>query len=119
MKIVDFGIARVADQSRLTRTGSYLGTLPYIAPEQMGAAPIDGRADLYSLGCMLFELMTGRSPYDAETPVQWIAAHQYGAPAPLSGTCRDAPLALDALLDSCSRRTRRTGRPTPRRCVPC
>src|ERR1043166_6826626 len=76
VKIVDFGIARIEEQSRLTRTGSYLGTLPYVAPEQMDAAPIDGRADLYSLACVLFELMTCRSPYDAKSPMQWMSAHQ-------------------------------------------
>ena len=98
VKIVDFGIARVADRSRLTRTGSYMGTLPYIAPEQMSTAPMDGRADIYSLGCLLHELLTGRSPYVAESPVQWLAAHQYHQPAPLSSHLPGAPMALERLI---------------------
>jgi serine/threonine protein kinase/ABC-type branched-subunit amino acid transport system substrate-binding protein len=98
LKIVDFGIARISDRSRITRTGSYMGTLPYIAPEQMMALPLDSRADIYSLGCLLHELLTGRSPYDAETPVQWLAAHQYTAPAPLSAHLAGAPPGLERLI---------------------
>ncbi len=99
VKIVDFGIARVADQSKITHTGSYLGTLRYTSPEQMGAGMVDARADLYSLGCVLFELMAGRSPYEARTPVQWIAAHQYQVPAKLSAFVPDVPPALLTLVD--------------------
>ena len=98
VKIVDFGIARAEEQSRLTATGSYLGTLPYVAPEQMGADPVDGRADLYSLGCVLHELASGRSPYEAQTPMQWMAAHQYGTPAPLRSHIPAASAGLEALL---------------------
>lgn len=98
VKIVDFGIARMSDRSKLTRTGSYMGTLPYIAPEQMGANPLDSRADIYSLGCLLHELLTGRSPYDAESPVQWLAAHQYSPPAPLSAHMPGAPRSLENLI---------------------
>jgi serine/threonine-protein kinase len=98
VKIVDFGIARVADKSRITHTGAYLGTLRYTSPEQMGAGPVDPRSDLYSLGCLLFELATGRSPYTAETPLQWMAAHQYATPVPLRTYAPDAPADLEALI---------------------
>ncbi len=98
VKIVDFGIARVADKSRITHTGAYLGTLRYTSPEQMGAGPVDPRSDLYSLGCLLFEMVTGRSPYTAETPLQWMAAHQYATPLPLRTYAPDAPADLEALI---------------------
>ncbi len=98
VKIVDFGIARVAEQSRLTSTGSYLGTLPYMAPEQMEASPLDGRADLYSLGCLLHELVAGRSAYNASTPMQWMAAHQLGTPARLRSHAPRASAMFEALI---------------------
>jgi Protein kinase domain len=98
IKIVDFGIARVADKSRITHTGAYLGTLRYTSPEQMGAGPVDPRSDLYSLGCLLFEMVTGRSPYTAETPLQWMAAHQYATPLPLRSYAPEAPADLEALI---------------------
>jgi eukaryotic-like serine/threonine-protein kinase len=98
VKIVDFGIARVAEQSRLTRTGSYLGTLPYMAPEQMEASPLDARTDLYSLGCLLHELVAGRSAYNAGTPMQWMAAHQLGTPARLRTHAPYASAMLEALI---------------------
>ncbi|HEY7176799.1 MAG TPA: protein kinase [Micromonosporaceae bacterium] len=99
VKIVDFGIARVADRSRITQSGMYLGTLRYTSPEQMGAGPVDPRSDLYSLGCVLFELVTGRSPYLAETALQWMAAHQNAAPAKLRTFAPHAPVDLESLLD--------------------
>jgi serine/threonine protein kinase len=98
VKIVDFGIARDADQSRLTQSGVYLGTLRYTSPEQMDGGAIDGRSDLYSLGCVLFELLTERSPFEAHTPPQWIAAHQFGQPKTLSSVRPDTPAELNALV---------------------
>ncbi len=97
-KIVDFGIARISDMSRLTVPGDYLGTLPYASPEQMRAGEMDGRSDLYSLGCLLYELLTGRSPYQADSPAAWISAHQFAPPAPLRQHLPDAPPDLEALL---------------------
>ncbi len=66
LKVTDFGIARLADQSR-TRTGTLLGTPGYMAPEQLAGQPIDGRADLYALGATLFQLLTGRLPFEADS----------------------------------------------------
>jgi serine/threonine-protein kinase len=66
VKVTDFGIARVADSSR-TRTGMVLGTPSYMSPEQMAGRRVDGRSDLYSLGVMLFQLLTGRLPHRSDS----------------------------------------------------
>jgi eukaryotic-like serine/threonine-protein kinase len=98
VKIVDFGVAHVASASSMTRSGQVLGTLPYLAPEQFRAGGLDGRADLYSLGCVIHELAAGRSPYTATTNAQWVAAHLYDKPAPLRRHLDGAPADLEALL---------------------
>lgn len=66
VKIMDFGIARVADGTR-TRTGLVLGTPSYMAPEQLTGHPVDGRSDLYSLGVVLYQLLTGHLPHQSES----------------------------------------------------
>jgi len=72
VKVTDFGIARIADASR-TRTGLVLGTPSFMSPEQMAGAPVGGRSDLYSLGVMLFQLLTGRLPHEAESMARLMA----------------------------------------------
>jgi eukaryotic-like serine/threonine-protein kinase len=98
IKIVDFGIARSAQLSRLTRTGGLLGTLAYMAPEQVTGGEIDGRTDLYALGCVLYELLTGGSAFTATEPAQFLHAHLNVAPRPLRQLRPDAPAALETLL---------------------
>lgn len=67
VKVLDFGIARVVGEAAFTRTGTFLGTLRYVAPEQVtSAATVDARADLWTLGVVLFEGLTGHRPFDAE-----------------------------------------------------
>jgi eukaryotic-like serine/threonine-protein kinase len=97
-KIVDFGIVWVERESRLTRDGDHVGTLRYAAPEQLDTGTIDGRADLYSLGCVLYELLAGRSPYRAETPADWISAHLSAVPTPLRSIRPEVPEGLAALI---------------------
>lgn len=82
--LADFGIVKAFNEaSDLTKTGVGLGTPEYIAPEQALGQPIDGRADLYSLGVVAYELLTGAPPYEDDTPVNILYAHIHGdLPAP-------------------------------------
>ncbi len=84
IKVADFGIARVASaQNTLTREA--LGSVHYISPEQAKGARVDNRSDLYSLGIVMYEMLTGRPPYDGETPVAVALRHITGG-APMPGT---------------------------------
>jgi len=83
VKVLDFGIARAADPyataDRLTQTGFIVGTPPYMAPEQARGRP-EPRSDLYALGCVLFELLTGRLPFEAPDTMGYLSAHLTDAP---------------------------------------
>jgi eukaryotic-like serine/threonine-protein kinase len=69
IKVMDFGIARTAGGSAMTQTGTIMGTAQYISPEQAQGRPADPRSDLYSLGVVLYEMLTGRVPFDGDNPV--------------------------------------------------
>ncbi len=89
VKVLDFGIARVAppgqnrDSTKLTRVGVVMGTIAYMSPEQAVGQAVDERADLYSLGVMLYEMIAGVVPFDAELPSQVLARQLVEKPAPL------------------------------------
>jgi serine/threonine-protein kinase len=68
-KVADFGIARAGDTSEMTQAGTMVGTVQYISPEQAEGHPVDRRADLYSVGIVLYELLTGQVPFDGEAPI--------------------------------------------------
>ena len=80
VKVVDFGIARAAGSDTLTNTGVVLGSTAYLSPEQAGGRPVDERADLYALGCVLYEMVTGRVPFQADTPIATAYRHVNEAP---------------------------------------
>lgn len=84
VKVTDFGIARVLGSSRMTRTGRIIGTLEYIAPERIRGDESDPRSDLYSAGVVLYEMLTGRLPFTAQTDFALIKAHLEEDPPPLA-----------------------------------
>ncbi|OBF88485.1 hypothetical protein A5791_17610 [Mycobacterium sp. 852002-51163_SCH5372311] len=73
--LIDFGIARVADETRMTKSGYMIGTFQYIAPERLDSGTEDARADIYSLACVLYECLTGSPPFDGTTMARLVAAH--------------------------------------------
>ncbi len=94
--LTDFGIARVLDSSL---TGSaIIGTPAYMSPEQANAAPLDSRSDLYSFGIVLYELLTGREPYEAETPVALLLKHLNEPVPPVREFRPEAPAGVDLVI---------------------
>lgn len=81
--LVDLGIAVATDNTKLTQTGSLIGTPHYMSPEQVRGLPIDGRSDLYSLGIILYEMLTGVRPFEANEPIAILHKQAYEAPIPL------------------------------------
>ena len=98
VKIMDFGIAHVLGHSRQTREKSIIGTPEYMAPERITAKDVDRRSDVYSLGILLFEMVSGRLPFQADTEFE-ILKHQIETPMPaLSGAVAGIPAFLDAAI---------------------
>ncbi|MFW6108719.1 MAG: protein kinase domain-containing protein [bacterium] len=79
-KISDFGIARVGDATRMTHTSAILGTPTYMAPEQADSPEVDHRADVYSLGVVLYEMLCGQPPFQGQTPLGVLRRHRYHLP---------------------------------------
>ena len=95
----DFGLCKpMAAGSGLTRTGQFLGTLDYMAPEQLAGRPVDGRADQYALACAAFELLAGAPPFHREEAVAVMYAHASEPPPSLRSGRPDLPLAADRVL---------------------
>lgn len=90
VKLIDLGIAKDTSVEGMTQAGIFLGKLKYASPEQLGALPpgqkLDTRSDLYSFGCVLYQLLTGHSPYKAEAPQQYLILHLTEAPRPFEKT---------------------------------
>jgi beta-lactam-binding protein with PASTA domain/predicted Ser/Thr protein kinase len=97
VKVTDFGIAR-AGASEMTETGAIMGTAQYLSPEQAQGLAVDARSDLYSIGVILWELLTGRVPFDAESAVTIALKHVSERPVPPAELVPGVPLALDAVV---------------------
>ncbi|MEU6080221.1 protein kinase [Streptomyces sp. NPDC047108] len=100
VKVMDFGIARAMQSgvTSMTQTGMVVGTPQYLSPEQALGRGVDARSDLYSVGIMLFELLTGRLPFDADSPLAIAYAHVQEEPPVPSSVNRAIPPAVDALV---------------------
>lgn len=102
VKILDFGMGSIVDdpdQTRLTSTGVSVGTARYMAPEQFRAEHVTALADLYALGCILYELLIGQPPFSARTPYELSEQHQHARPPLLTLVRPDLPAELVRLVD--------------------
>ncbi|MET9900111.1 protein kinase [Streptomyces sp. NPDC006446] len=100
VKVMDFGIARAMQSgvTSMTQTGMVVGTPQYLSPEQALGRGVDARSDLYSVGIMLFQLVTGRLPFEADSPLAIAYAHVQEEPVAASSVNRSLPPAVDALI---------------------
>jgi beta-lactam-binding protein with PASTA domain len=98
VKVTDFGIARAGAASQMTEAGSIIGTAQYLSPEQARGGVIDHRSDLYSVGVVLYELLTGTVPFTGDTPVEIAMKHLSQVPEPPSAKRPDLPRSLDQVV---------------------
>ena len=108
VKVLDFGIAKVMkdsdnDQSQLTESGMIMGTPTYMSPEQAKGEAINGRSDIYSLGVMMYEALTGKPPFQGDTPMTVLVAHIKDIPRPMprDGSIPNVPQELEKVVLSC------------------
>jgi eukaryotic-like serine/threonine-protein kinase len=98
VKVTDFGIARAGTSDGLTQTGSVMGTATYFSPEQAQGLPVDGRSDVYALGVVLYEMVTGVAPFTAESPVSVAYKHVREEPLAPSERNPDVPPDLEIII---------------------
>ncbi len=97
-KVTDFGIAKLSDATRVTQTGVIVGTPAYMAPEQVDDTNVGPRADLYSLGVVLYEMIVGRPPFDGTTTLDILRKHRYTLPESPKNFKPEVPASLDHLI---------------------
>jgi serine/threonine-protein kinase len=98
VRVMDFGIARARRFEGLTSTGAFLGTPDYVAPEMIEGLGTEPRSDLYAVGVILYELLTGQRPFTAETPFEILRKHCDVEPQPPAQVARGVPPELDLLV---------------------
>jgi tetratricopeptide (TPR) repeat protein len=99
--VTDFGVARSLHRSGLTQAGNIVGTLDYLAPEQARGGEVDGRTDIYALGLILFEMLSGKRPFQGETAHEVLAARSVGRPRRLADAGVAVPSWLERLVARC------------------
>lgn len=116
VKVLDFGLAKLSEEvpavsadeapTRQVRTGSgmIIGTAGYMSPEQARGKPVDARSDIFSLGAVIYEMVTGRKPFDGETPSDVLAAILKTEPQPVAEASADAPLELSRIVTKALRK---------------
>ena len=97
IKVADFGIARIADSATLTRGDMVMGSVHYFSPEQARGEGASAASDIYSTGIVLYEMLTGRVPYDGENPVAVAMQHLHAQPIPIQNLAPDVPPAVVAV----------------------
>jgi serine/threonine protein kinase len=111
VKVLDFGIAGGLDATRLTKAGEVFGTPQYMSPEQCNGLPLDHRTDIYSLGCILYEMIEGRPPFSAESPMATMLKHVKAKVPPPRYCCREtAKVLMMALRKDRGKRIQDCGR---------
>ncbi|TMK27146.1 MAG: hypothetical protein E6G62_00685 [Actinobacteria bacterium] len=101
VKVLDFGIARALAATSLTRASTVIGTAGYLSPEQAEGGPVDARSDLYGLGCLLYEMLTGRPPFVADSAAALVHQHLTRPPDPPSRWRPEVSPALDEAVLRC------------------
>lgn len=105
VKVVDFGLAKIFfEDSYRTQEGSVLGTPSYMAPEQSQGRNVDFRADIYSLGATIYHLLTGRTPFEGESPVQIMMKHVTAPLVPMKTLVSSVPVEFDDIVGRCMRK---------------
>src|SRR5712691_1482440 len=110
--LTDFGVVKQTATPGLTKTGYFLGTFAYAAPEQIERKPIDGRTDIYALGCMLYECLSGDPPFDAETEASMLHAHLVEPPPKLTKKRPDLPQAINDVIGTAMAKAKEDRYPT-------
>jgi predicted nucleic acid-binding Zn ribbon protein len=100
-KVTDFGIATGPDWTRVTRAGSVIGSARYMSPEQVRSKPVDGRSDIYSLGVVMYEMLTGHPPFDGTNMPEIARMHLNATPPPISDVRANLPAGLEKVVMRC------------------
>jgi serine/threonine protein kinase len=100
-KVSDFGIATGPDWTRVTRAGAVIGSARYMSPEQIRSKPVDARSDIYSLGIVMYEMLTGHTPFDGQSMPEIARLHLQATPPPLTDARTKMPPGLDELVMRC------------------
>jgi len=98
VKVADFGIAQAINQKTITYGGNIVGSVYYISPEQAKGEPVSRASDIYSLGCVLYEMLTARTPFDAESPITVALKHIHDEPVPPRTFNEDIPASLEGII---------------------